>query len=567
MRDICIFEPMENKTIARTLRLFSQLMELHEENPFKVKSLATAAFKVDKLPFSIAKKSPEEIEKIDGLGKSTASKVIELLQTGTIQEMADLINETPAGVVEIMGIKGVGPKKVLVIWKELGIESIGELYYACNENRLIEAKGFGLKTQEEIRKAIEFKVASNGRYLYAQVEEVAELLIKEVTGLAGVDQLSFVGDYRRRCEIIDGLDFLIGSGDPSGIISSIEEISSLKVLAESPEKLETEHETGIKVLFNFCSPDTFSYNLALLTGTEGHNAELLSRLDGSDKSFDTEEQLYAKAGLPYIEPELREGIFEFNLAAAGRMPELVEWKDLKGSLHNHSTWSDGVHTLEEMALFCRDELKLQYLGISDHSKSAFYAKGLTEERVRAQHEEIDKLNAKIENFQIFKGIESDILFDGSLDYSDEILARFDFVVASIHSVFKMSEEKATSRLIKAVENPFTTILGHPTGRMLLTRNGYPIDYKKVIDACAANGVIIEINSNPLRLDLDWRWHQYALEKGVKLSINPDAHSKKGFYDTRYGILAARKGGVTAADCLNALNSTEISSYFKQKKGI
>jgi DNA polymerase (family 10) len=218
-----------------------------------------------------------------------------------------------------------------------------------------------------------------------------------------------------------------------------------------------------------------------------------------------------------------------------------------------------------MALFCRDELKLQYLGISDHSKSAYYAKGLYEEKVLAQHKEIDALNAKMQGFKIFKGIESDILFDGSLDYSDDILNTFDFIVASIHSVFKMTEEKATSRLIKAVENPYTTILGHPTGRLLLSRSGYPVNFEKVIDACAANGVVIEINSNPLRLDMDWRWHQYALEKGVMLSINPDAHSNNGFLDTHYGILAARKGGVSAEKCLNALSADDISTYFKKRK--
>ena len=255
------------------------------------------------------------------------------------------------------------------------------------------------------------------------------------------------------------------------------------------------------------------------------------------------------------------------LADAGKLPKLVTWEDLKGSLHNHSTWSDGVNTIEQMALFCRDELKLQYLGISDHSKSAFYAKGLYEERVLAQHEEIDTLNQKLNDFKIFKGIESDILFDGSLDYAPEILATFDFVVASIHSVFKMNEEKATSRLITAIENPYTTILGHPSGRLLLSRSGYPVDFKKVIDACAANGVVIEINANPLRLDMDWRWHQYALEKGVMLSINPDAHSNNGFYDTHFGLLAARKGGVSAENCLNAKSLEEITQVFNSRKSL
>jgi len=558
---------MENKTIARTLRLFSQLMELHNENPFKIKSLASAAFKVDKLPFRVAEKTLPELEKVDGLGKSTAAKVIELIETGAIAEMSSLIEATPEGVIEIMGIKGLGPKKVLVIWKDLGIESIGELYYACNENRLIEAKGFGLKTQEEIRNAIEFKIASNGRYLFAQTEEVAEPLILDILEIVPDTKISFVGEYRRKCEIIDSLEILIGSEDIETFATAIAELPYLTIIEKEGKQLVTGHQTGIKVDFNFCSADEFITELAFQTGTESHIAELKSKLGNPASNYASEEEIYAKAGIPYIEPELREGIFEFELAAKGKMPELVEWQSLKGSLHNHSTWSDGVHSLEEMALFCRDELKLEYLGICDHSKTAVYAKGLSEERVLAQHAEIDQLNAKLGGFKIFKGIESDILFDGSLDYSDDFLSRFDFVVASIHSVFRMTEEKATSRLIKAIENPYTTILGHPTGRLLLSRNGYPINYEKVIDACAANGVVIEINANPLRLDLDWRWHQYALNKGVRLSINPDAHKKEAFYHTRYGILAARKGGVTAADCLNALSANEISAYFKQRKGI
>jgi len=556
---------MENKTIARTLRLLSQLMELHEENPFKIKSLASAAFTIDKLPFSISKKSVVEMEGIKGLGKSTAVKVDELLQTGTIAEMEDFFERTPAGVIEIMGIKGLGPKKVLTIWKDMGIENIGELYYACNENRLIEAKGFGLKTQEEIRKAIEFKIASNGRYLYAQVEEVAESLLKQLTGIFPSAQISFVGDYRRRCEIIDGLDLLIGAEFKEVFHDALLELQSLTLTHTETHKIEAQHVTGIKIVFNFCPKENFFTELVLQTGAEPHVAELKKRLGDAILHAESEEEVFSKAGLPYIEPELREGIFEFKLAETGKMPELVEWHDLKGSLHNHSTWSDGVHSLEQMALFCRDELHLQYLGICDHSKSAFYAKGLSEERVLAQHEEINQLNLRLNGFKIFKGIESDILFDGSLDYPAEILATFDFVVASVHSVFKMNEEKATSRLIAAIENPYTTILGHPTGRLLLSRNGYPIDYKKVIDACAANKVVIEINSNPLRLDLDWRWHQYAIEKGVMLSINPDAHSTNGFYDTHYGVLTARKGGVTAANCLNALSVQEIEEYFKQQK--
>lgn len=556
---------MENKPIARTLRLLSQLMELYDENPFKVKSLAAAAFNVDKLPFLISGKSFEEIEKINGIGKSTASRIWELIQTKNIAELNDYISKTPPGVMEMLQIKGIGPKKVKTIWKELEIDNVGELYYACNENRLVEAKGFGLKTQEEIKKVIEFKMASNGQFLYAQIESFADSLLELIKNFFKTDLVSFTGQYRRRCEIIGELSLLVGSSNSPEAADFLSAIPGLNTIEISESKAELEADSGIKIAINLCAPDDYSYQLVLLTGNDEHVQELLKRLDGQNIKEVSESEIYAKAGLSYIEPELREGANEFILAESGKLPELLRFSDLKGTLHNHSTWSDGVHTIEEMALFCRDDLKLEYLGMCDHSKSAFYANGLNETRLLAQHAEIDTLNQKLAPFKIFKGIESDILFDGSLDYAPEILATFDFVVASVHSVLKMNEEKATSRLIKAIENPYTTILGHPTGRLLLSRSGYPIDYKKVIDACAANHVVIEINANPLRLDLDWRWHQYAIEKGVILSVNPDAHRKDGFYDMHYGVLVARKGAVAANNCLNTYTLEEVSHFFEKKR--
>lgn len=556
---------MENKTIARTLRLLSQLMELHNENPFKVKTIASAAFTVDKLPYSLSKKSLPEIEKINGIGKSTASKVWELIETGSLEEVTTLLAQTPPGIVEIMSIKGLGPKKVLVIWKELGIESAGELLYACNENRLIEAKGFGLKTQEEIRKAIEFKMANEGHFLYAHIEPMANDLLDTLRQSLPGTPVSFSGAFRRRCEVLSKVEFLIGKDLSDDIGLYIESLEDISEITREEDRISFTTNAGVKVELQFCPEERFALELFERTGSEKHVNMVKELLAGDTFLAADEIQLYARAGLPFIEPELREGLNEIKLAEADKLPELLEYTDLKGTLHNHSTWSDGVNTLEEMALYCRDELHLEYLGICDHSKSAFYAKGLSEERVLAQHREIDQINRKFAPFKIFKGIESDILFDGSLDYPAEILSTFDFIVASIHSVFKMTEEKATARLIAAIENPYTTILGHPTGRMLLARKGYPVDFKKVIDACAANGVVIEINSNPLRLDLDWRWHQYALEKGVMLSVNPDAHSNKSFRDMHFGVLTARKGGVSANRCLNTFSKDEIEAFFKQKK--
>lgn len=558
---------MENKTIARTLRLLSQLMELHNENPFKIKSIANAAFKVDKLPFAIKTKTLEEIGQIDGLGKSISAKVWELLQTGTMAELQTMLAETPEGIVEMLSIKGIGPKKILVIWKDLGIETTGELYYACNENRLIEAKGFGLKTQEEIRKLIEFKMAASGKFLFSQAEVLANKLQADLATwlntISGQPLLGIAGSYRRCLEIIEEIEFVAGAENTEELYQKLPEFEPIAFEKQDNGTCIATSPFGLKIVLHVVNKADFYLNWFKYTGNEQHVDEVLN-LAGSGP-FSDEQDIYQKAGLAFVAPELREALDEVQLAKENKLPVLIEYEDLKGSLHNHSTWSDGVHTLEEMALYCKDHLQLEYFGICDHSKSAFYANGLNEQRVFGQHQEIDALNARLAPFRIFKGIESDILYDGALDYPDEVLKTFDFVVASVHSNLRMDEQKATSRLIKAIENPYTTILGHPTGRLLLSRKGYPIDYTKVIDACAANNVVIEINANPLRLDLDWRWHRYALEKGVLLSVNPDAHRTEGFHDMRYGILTARKGGLTAKNCLNAYSLEEISQYFSNKK--
>ena len=556
---------MENKPIARTLRLLSQLMELHNENPFKIKSLANAAFKVDKLPFSIAKKSLTEMEKIDGIGKSTATKIVELIETGHITDMQNLLDKTPGGIVEMLGIKGIGPKKIVTIWKELGIETVGELDYACNENRLIEAKGFGLKTQKEIARIIEFKMASNGKFLYARIESEAIELFEQVKKLLPDALLSFTGEYRRRAEIITELSLIVGTTNVPTAIDTLVKAELLKDTAITDQGLTGETENGLMVKISIIPASSFYSELFNQTGTNEFITAIAPKIENHISGAENEERIFEKAGLEFMPPELREDDTFIEKAAAHALPTLINYPDLKGTLHNHSTWSDGVHTLEEMALYCRNELKLEYLGICDHSRSAFYAKGLEIERVLQQHEEIDRLNKKLDGFHIFKGIESDILGDGSLDYPEEILQRFDFIVASVHSNLKMEKEKATTRVIKAIENPYTTILGHPTGRLLLSRKGYELDFEKVIDACAANGVVIEVNANPLRLDLDWRWHQYALNKGVKLSINPDAHRNEGFWDMHYGVLAARKGGLYKEMCLNAFSLEQIKKVFETKK--
>lgn len=533
---------MSTSEIADILELTAKLMELHEANPFKIKAVSNAAYRLSKTRINLAGKSLEELEQIEGIGKGIAAKIHEILNHGTTQELEELRDKTPDGVIDVMSIKGLGPKKVRQLWHELGIESIGELLYACNENRLVDLKGFGTKTQESIKQNIEFTLKNANKFHYAAIEPYAEqildLLIKNNNGC----RLTISGDYRRKCEVIDKL-----------II-----VHSCSVLNK---KDEAETLSPVPIEFTEANENNFEKVLFETTASKEH-LELISY---APSTLSTEQEIYQSLGMDYLEPELRENSpLIIESAKKHTVPTLISDSDLKGILHNHSTYSDGMHSLEEMAVHCRN-LGYEYLGICDHSQSAFYANGLKPDAVEKQHKEIEKLNKELAPFKIFKGIESDILNDGSLDYEKDVLSSFDFIVASVHSNLKMDEEKANQRLIKAIENPFTTILGHPTGRLLLARNGYPIDHKKIIDACAANGVIIELNAHPYRLDIDWRWIPYCLEKGVKISINPDAHQKEGFSDMKYGVNVARKGMLNKENCFNALNLQEIETYFTIRK--
>lgn len=556
---------MTNEDIADKLKWYADLSELHQANAFKIKSYANAAYKIDKLPSPLADKSLSELEKIEGIGKSIGGKVVQLLETGSFDELDELLALTPNGVQQLFSIKGIGPKKIAFIWKELGIESPGELLYACNENRLAEAKGFGIKTQESVKKSIEFMFSNANKFHYAQLELLSTQILQDLSTTSAVHAVAPIGALARKVEILEQLEYIVATE------LAIDELASLLAALYKSEmniKLDTittVFNQHIPVHFKVVLPSRFSYEQFLAESSEVHLQQLTQLVpDLFTQEPQSAEEIYSKAGLPFIPVEMREGMREIELASANKIPTLLELGDLKGILHNHTTYSDGINTLTEMAVACK-ALGFQYLGICDHSKSAFYAKGLKEETILQQHAEIDKLNEQLAPFKIFKGIESDILNDGALDYAPEVLASFDFIVASIHSNLKMTEEKAMHRLIKAIENPYTTILGHPTGRLLLMREGYPVDHKKMIDACAANGVVIEINAHPFRLDLDWRYIDYALSKGVKLSINPDAHRTEGYLDMKYGVYIARKGGLSKDMCFNALNLQEISTYFNQRK--
>jgi DNA polymerase (family 10) len=523
--------------IADVLQLTGKLMELHDGNEFKIRSLTNAAFRLSKAHVDVI--TEQSLAEIDGIGKSISKTVLEIAQKDTSAELQELLEKTPKGVIDMLSIKGLGPKKVKQLWKELQIESVGELLYACNENRLVTLKGFGAKTQESVKKSIEFLHSASGKVHYFAVEDLADDIIEELKELQYVSNISLTGAIYRKAQTIDSID----------------------VLVASDEVFENEFDSPVPVNLIFTTEEEFYYDLVRTSSDEIH-LKKINFYSLTDKNHLSEEDVYAALNQPYFLPEWREGHFEEEILRS-YPKDLIEEKHLRGILHNHSTYSDGAHTLEQMASYCK-ELGYEYFGIADHSKSATYAGGLTEDDIFRQHKEIDALNAKLAPFKILKGTECDILYDGSLDYSNDILKTFDYVVASIHQHFKMDEEKATARLIKAIENPYTTILGHPTGRLLLARPGYPINHKKVIDACAANGVVIELNSHPYRLDIDWTWIPYCIEKGVKISINPDAHEKQGFHDMHYGVCVARKGLLTKDHCFNAFNLVEIQKYLQRR---
>ena len=573
---------MDNRALIRAFRLCAQLLELHDENPFKIRAIEGAAIALEQLQFPVSEIERSGLPDRTGLSKTAAAKVAELLDTGTFEDLHRLLESTPPGVVELLNIKGIGPKKIRQLWKEAGIESPDQLREAAEAGRVAKLKGFGQKTQDSILAALEFTDQSRGKLLYPQAEQLADDLVSRLREALKTEQVAVAGEVRRRLETIENVQVVAASPEPAAVHTLLNGLDGLTADLRRSGPFAwrgTATQSGVQVEVLVVKPEDFTNQLFLLTGNEAHLTEALPGADGqprpfgqpatlrqwvSTERFFSEEAIYQKAGLQYVVPELREGLGEVALAAARQLPDLLEDKDLRGSLHNHSTYSDGNHSLREMATFLRDH-GYQYLGICDHSQAAHYANGLSPERVRQQQREIDQLNQELAPFRIFKGIESDILGDGTLDYDPDVLASFDFVVASVHSNLKMDEARATERLLRAIRNPYCTMLGHPTGRLLLRRQGYPIDYKAVIDACAEHQVIIEINANPWRLDLDWRWVRYALDKGVQLSINPDAHHTDGYADMRYGVLMGRKGLLTKDMTFNAKTVDEAAAYFEKRK--
>ncbi|WP_461063540.1 helix-hairpin-helix domain-containing protein [Spirosoma horti] len=573
---------MTNSEIVDLLELTGRLMELHDRDAFKTRTFQSAAFNLDKSTADLSNLPVEELVKLPGVGKSVAQKIREIAETGHLADLDELLAQTPEGVLDMFRIKGLGVKKVRTLWQELGITNLRDLQLAGENGQIAKIKGFGASTQEKILAALEFLQEQQGKVRMDKAAMIANLLQNELS--THFDRVEISGQVRRKAQEVDAVQLLIQTSDPISAMDTLKTLPNLNQNeAESSPFAWRGQLTGfdVQVELLLYPAEQMNRQLFIHTAADPHllqagtggipllqvaYASTLSEVAHSEDVADTERAIYQRAGLPYIVPEMREDDFAYRWASRHSNEELVTWDDLRGTLHNHSTWSDGKQSVADMAAYCR-ELGLSYFGIADHSKTASYAGGLDAERVHQQQREIDELNKGFsDDFRIFKGIESDILSDGSLDYDEATLATFDYVVASVHQTLTMSEEKATTRLLRAIENPYTTILGHPTGRLLLAREGYPIDHRAIIDACAEHHVIIEINASPYRLDIDWRWIDYAMQQGVKLSINPDAHDLVGLLDMHYGVAIGRKGGLTKAMTFNALTLDEMSTYLTNRKG-
>lgn len=573
---------MDKKQIAQILREMALILEIQGENIFKVRAHENAARALEGLTAGLEELvASGEIREVKGIGEAMAKKIRTLLSGEELAEYRKLRDSLPAGLLEMAKIPGMGPKKIKAVWDELGIDTVEALEAAGKADKISGLKGFGAKSQEKILQGLEMLKKYRGQYLVSEAQEQAQALHRALEKFPGVIRCEIAGSLRRRKEIVKDID-LAASAAEAGRAAIMDFFTTLPAVASVIAKGETKStvtlNNGMNADLRIVSEAEFPYTLHHLTGSKEHNVALRQHaiklgLKVSEYGlFRGEENIPCKdeadvfrnLGMAYIPPELREDYGEIEAAQENRLPKLIEAQDIRGIIHVHTDWSDGVNTLEEMARACR-KLGYEYLAISDHSKAAAYAGGLSEERVRQQQEEIDRLNAELQGFRILKSIECDILADGRLDFSDEVLASFDLVIASVHSKLNMAESEATERILKAIRNPYVTILGHLTGRLLLEREGYPLNHRAVIDAAAELGVCIEINANPRRLDLDWRFCKYALEKGVMLSINPDAHRVSGFGDMEYGLGAARKGWLAKENVLNTRPAEEVLAFARKRR--
>ena len=577
---------MNKDEIAGVFENIARLLELKGENPFKVRAYTHAARALETLSEPLETLIAEErLTAVDGIGKATGEKIAELSTHGRLDYYDHLREEFPPDILTLFDIQGLGAKKIKVLWDALKIHSVTRLERACKDGSVAALPGFGEKTAANILKGIEHMRSHAGEFRFGDVAHIAEGLLDDLRGHPDVNLAQIAGSFRRKKEIVRDLDFIVSTKNPEAIMAFFTAHPLVEnVLAHGATKSSVILKSGIQCDLRAVTGPEFPFALNYFTGSKEHNVRMRSRALSRGWSLNEyrfsaaegrellqplpeiheEADIYRALDLDPVEPELREDRGEIDAAEKHKLPHLIEWSNLRGTFHNHTNASDGRATLEDMVAAAK-ELGLEYLGIADHSKASFQANGLDETRLAAQVARIAELNAADSDFRIFAGTECDILKDGTLDFSDEVLATLDYVVASVHSSFTMPEAEMTKRIIRAMENPHVTMLGHLTGRLLLSREPYQVNIPAILDAAAATGTIIELNANPRRLDLDWRWWPLAKEKGVKCAINPDAHSTAGLQDIIFGVGIARKGGLTKNDVINTLPLSRIESVLKAKR--
>ena len=583
---------MTKEQIAGVLERIAILLELKAENPFKIRAYTNAARAIETFGGNVSNFQDEEaVGKIPGIGKSIALKIKELAATGSLKYLEELSSEFPTGIMELFSLPGLGAKKIKALYDQLGISSIEHLQKACEDGRVAELPGFGQTTQQKLCESIAKRAAHVGSFQFGQVAAEAETMRSDLAAQNSVLQVDIAGSYRRRKEILHDLDLLVATKEPEAIMKFFVSHRLVEsVIAQGPTKSSLRLRSGVQCDLRVVSTAEYPFALAYFTGNKEHNIELRSRalqrgwtlneyrlapvpVDSKAKKkrpirkipkVRDEAGLYRAVDLDFIPPELRENWGEFEAAEKHSLPKLIEKENLRGTFHCHTTASDGHNSVEEMAAAAQ-ELGLEYLGIADHSRSSIQAHGIDETKLRSQIATIRKLNKNFRGFRLFAGVECDILRDGSLDLPDEVLSQLDYVIASVHSVFNLSEAEMTRRVIHAIENPLVTMLAHPTGRLLLKREPYQIEIPAVLDAAARTGTWIELNAAPKRLDLDWRWWPRAKQKGVKCVINPDAHRTERLQDLWFGIGIARKGWLIKDDVMNCLPLGKIETALRAKR--
>jgi DNA polymerase (family X) len=583
---------MNKSEVAAILEEIAALLELKGENPFKIRAYTNAARSLDTFGGTLANlQDNEALAKIPGIGKSIADKIKELAATGSLKYLKDLRAEFPEAILELFSISGLGAKKIKALYDRLGVSSIEQLRQACESGRVAELPGFGETTQAKICKAIEERIRHSGSFQFGQIASEAESLRNDLATCPEALHVDVAGSYRRRKEVVHDVDLLAATKNPEAITRFFVAHPLVEsIIAQGPTKSSVRLRSGVQCDLRVVSTAEYPFALAYFTGNKEHNIELRNRalhrgwtlneyrlaplpvdpkakkkmpVKKIPKVLD-EAGLYRAVDLDFIPPELRENWGEFEAAEKHSLPQLIEKENLRGTFHCHTTASDGHNSIEEMAEAAQ-ELGLEYLGIADHSRSSIQAHGIDRTKLSSQIATIRRLNKEFHGFRLFAGVECDILRDGSLDFPDEVLSQLDYVIASIHSVFNLSEVDMTQRVIRAMENPFVTILAHPTGRLLLKRGPYQIDIPAILDAAARTGTWIELNAAPKRLDLDWRWWPRAKQKGVKCVINPDAHRTERLQDLWFGIGIARKGWLTKDDVVNCLSLREIEVALRAKR--